>query len=222
MIWLLLFFIVGIVEWAAAGKKWRKLRVVTKPLALLLLMVWFGVMGGWQVGWWFGIGLGFSLAGDIFLLLRSRYFIAGLSAFLAAHVCYIIGYNQSPLDYSWWMLIHLAIVGAVVTIAYPKIIRGLRRRLEYKKLTIPVSLYILTIVAMLISALFCWFRPEWGFGPAVVTAAGALLFTISDSLLAAGRFLRPIPYGNFMVMFTYHLGQLGIVSGVLMANGLIF
>ncbi|MAT45403.1 MAG: hypothetical protein CL609_24000 [Anaerolineaceae bacterium] len=222
MIWLLLFIIVGIVEWAAAGKKWRKLRVVTKPLSLILLFIWFGMMGGWQVGWWFGLGLVFSLAGDVFLLLRSRYFIAGLGAFLTAHICYIIGYNQSPLVFSWWMLVHLAIVGAVVTIAYPKIIGGLRRRLEYKKLTIPVSLYILTIVFMLISALFCWFRPDWGIAPAVVTATGALLFTISDSLLAAGRFLRPIPYGNFMVMFTYHLGQLGIISGVLMANGLIF
>ncbi len=222
MIWLLLFFVVGIVEWAAAGKKWRKLRIVTKPLSLILLMVWFGVMGGWQVGWWFGLGLGFSLAGDIFLLLRSRFFIAGLGAFLATHVCYIIGFNQNAVVFSWWMLIHLGIVGAIVTIAYPKIIHGVRRRLEYKKLTIPVSLYILTIVLMLVSALFCWFRPDWGYGPAVVTAAGALLFTISDSLLAAGRFLRPIPYGNFMVMFTYHLGQLGIISGVLMANGLIF
>ncbi len=222
MIWLLLFFGVGILEWVAAGKKWRKLRVVTKPLSLILLIVWFGALGGWQVGKWFGLGLVFSLAGDIFLLLRSRFFIAGLASFLAAHISYIIGYNQNPLVFSWWMLVHLGIAGAILAVAYPKIIGGVRRRLDYNKLTVPVSLYMLTIVLMLVSALFCWFRPDWGYAAAVVTAAGALLFTVSDSLLAAGRFLRPIPYGNFMVMFTYHLGQLGIIAGVLMANGLIF
>jgi uncharacterized membrane protein YhhN len=221
MIWLLLFLVVGILEWIAAGKKWRKVRVVTKPLSLILLIIWFGAMGGWQNAVWFGIGLVFSLVGDVFLLLRPRFFIAGLASFLAAHLSYIIGYNQNPVVFSWWMFVPLALVGGLMAVVYPKIINGVRRRLEYKKLAIPVRLYILTILLMLISALFCWFRPSWHIEAALVTAVGALLFTISDSLLAAGRFLKPVPYGNFMVMFTYHLGQLGIIAGVLMAGGLI-
>ncbi len=222
MIWLLLFFVVGILEWVAAGKKWRKVRVFTKPLSLTLLIIWFGVMGGWTDGYWFGLGLVCSLFGDIFLLLKTRFFIAGLASFLAAHLCYIIGFNQTAVVYSWWMLVHLAIISVFVVLAYPRIIGGVRRRLEYKKLTIPVTLYMLTILTMLVSALFCWFRPEWGYFAAVISAAGALLFTTSDSLLAAGRFLHPIPFGNFMVMFTYHLGQLGIVAGYLTAVGILF
>lgn len=222
MIWLLLFFIVGIAEWVAAGKKWSKVRVITKPLSLILLILWFGKMGGWTGGFWFGIGLVFSLLGDVFLLLRSRFFIAGLLSFLIAHLCYIIGFNQTTVVLSWWMLVHVGIVVVFLAVAYPRIIGGVRRRLEYKKLTIPVTLYMLTIVTMLVSALFCWFRPEWGYLAAVISAAGAFLFTVSDSLLAAGRFLRPIRYGNFMVMFTYHLGQLGIISGYLTAAGILF
>ena len=221
MIWLLLFFIVAIAEWVATGKRIRKVRAFTKPSSLILLIVWFSVMGGWQVGWWFGLGLVFSLFGDVFLLLRSKFFIAGLVSFLLAHIAYIIGFAQTTVVYSWWMLVHIGIVMIVFWIAYPRLIAGVRRRLEYKKLTIPVTLYMLTIIVMLVSALFCWFGPEWGYIPAVISAAGALLFVISDSLLAAGRFLHPIPYGNFMVMFTYHLGQLGIILGVLMMGGVI-
>jgi uncharacterized membrane protein YhhN len=80
---------------------------------------------------------------------------------------------------------------------------------------------MVTMTTMLLSAGLTWFRPEWGFSAALSVSLGALLFTISDSVLAAGRFLRPIPYSNFLVMFTYHLGQAGITAAILLANSLI-
>jgi uncharacterized membrane protein YhhN len=222
MLWFVLFLIVAPVEWVAAAKKWHQVRVVTKPLSLTLLMLWFTELGGFQTsGWWIGAGLIFSLAGDIFLLLRRRFFIAGLFAFLLAHICYISGFLQGKLVFSWAVLLPVAAVVVLGVVAYPRIVGGVRRRLEHRRLLIPVLLYMLTITAMLFCAGLTWFRPEWGFNAALAASLGALLFTISDSVLAAGRFLRPIPYSNFLVMFTYHLGQLGITAAILLANGLI-
>jgi len=212
--------LVMLTEWIAAGKRWIKVRVITKPLSLILLIILFTFLGGWiSPGFWFGVGLIFSLAGDIFLLMRSRFFIAGLFSFLMAHVLYIIGFSYGKLELSWWMLIPIVIVILIIILAYQRIVGGIRRRLENRHLWLPVLLYLLTITTMLLFAFLTWFRSGWGAYGALFASLGALLFTISDSMLAMGRFLRPIPYGNFLVMFTYHLGQIGITLGALTLVG---
>jgi uncharacterized membrane protein YhhN len=189
---------------------------------LILIILIFTLLGGWiQTGFWFGAGLVFSLFGDIFLLLRSRFFIAGLFSFLIAHLLYIIGFNQGFLKLNLWGLIPLFLVIGLVFLAYPRIIGGVRRRLENRRLWLPVVLYMLTITIMILSAMMTWFRDQWTLESALLASVGALLFTISDTLLATGRFLRPVPYGNFLVMFTYHMGQLGIATGALMMLGLL-
>ena len=80
---------------------------------------------------------------------------------------------------------------------------------------------MVTITIMLFSAMTTWFRDQWTGEAALFASVGALLFTISDTVLATGRFLRPVPYGNFLVMFTYHLGQLGIATGALLMLSLL-
>jgi uncharacterized membrane protein YhhN len=211
-----------LLEWVAAGKRWIKVRVVTKPLSLILLIVIFTFSGGWvQPGYWFGAGLLFSLAGDIFLLLRSRFFIAGLFSFLMAHLLYIIGFNFGALKLNTWGILPILLVVGLVILAYPRIVGGVRRRLEHRRLWLPVVLYMVTITIMLLSAMMTWFRDQWTLEAALMASVGALLFTISDTVLATGRFLRPVPYGNFLVMFTYHLGQIGITTGALLMLGLL-
>jgi uncharacterized membrane protein YhhN len=44
---------------------------------------------------------------------------------------------------------------------------------------------------------------------------GALLFLISDSLLAAGRFKTSLPLAAVLIWPTYYLGQYGITMGFL-------
>jgi uncharacterized membrane protein YhhN len=155
------------------------------------------------------------------LLLRSRFFIAGLLSFLAAHILYIIGFSYGAIQLNGWGVIPLFLVIGLVIVAYPRIIGGIRRRLEHKKLWLPVALYMLTITMMFLSAMLTWFRDQWSTEAALLVSVGALLFTISDSVLATGRFLRPVPYGNFLVMFTYHLGQLGIAFGAILMLSLL-
>ena len=63
------------IEWVAAGKRWIRMRIVTKPLSLILLIMIFSNLGGWTgPGVWFGTGLVFSLFGDISLIAASTIF----------------------------------------------------------------------------------------------------------------------------------------------------
>lgn len=41
---------------------------------------------------------------------------------------------------------------------------------------------------------------------------GALIFILSDSIIAVNKFYTPIPGAHFMIMLTYYLGQYGIAS----------
>lgn len=220
--WIILLGLVMLIEWVAAGKRWIRLRVVTKPLSMLILIFIFLNLGGWELpGYWFVLGLVFSLLGDIFLLMRSRFFVPGLFSFLFAHIFYIIGFAYGSIELNWWMLVPLGIASLLILVAYPRIIGGIRRRLEHRRLWLPVVLYMVTITIMLLMAMLTWFRPIWNYPAVLLVSVGALSFTISDTVLATGRFLRPVPYGNFLVMFTYHLGQIGISFGALSMMGLL-
>jgi uncharacterized membrane protein YhhN len=67
--------LVLLVDWVVVEKGWNRLEYVTKPVTILLLIYWLyfidGVNGAML---WFLIGLLFSLAGDIFLMLPGGYF----------------------------------------------------------------------------------------------------------------------------------------------------
>ena len=77
---------------------------------------------------------------------------------------------------------------------------------------IPVFVYTATILLMAIFALNRKDRVlEASFCPIFV---GALLFILSDSLLAFDKFLVPIPYAGVFVMSTYMAAQYLIVEGV--------
>jgi uncharacterized membrane protein YhhN len=64
---------------------------------------------------------------------------------------------------------------------------------------------------MVISAILARFENPW-------VAVGAILFLISDSLLAVNKFKTPVPYRDFLVWSTYYAGQYGIAIGFLAAK----
>jgi len=217
--WFYLACILMPIEWFVASKKLTDLRWITKPAPMIALIIWYFQIAGWG-GYliWFGLALFLSLAGDIILLLPKRYFIFGLVAFLSAHVCYIIGFNMiwPNLTSLWWVLILVA-VAVIAYIDFHPLANSMRRSPYTQRMVGPATAYGFIISLMLFSAWMNFLRPEWGGIPALLSAMGATLFFISDSVLARETFQKPFPGSRFIVMSSYLVGQLGIITGALMA-----
>ncbi|GAB4276279.1 MAG: lysoplasmalogenase [Candidatus Promineifilaceae bacterium] len=177
----------------------RRLVYIFKPLttALIILLALTGSGNVQPTYKWLIIGgLVLCLAGDVFLMLPERYFLAGLGSFLAGHWFYIAAFAASVgLVYSWWLL-PLLIYGAVVyTLLHPHL----------GKMRAPVIAYVLTILLMAWQALGRW--QVLASVPSLLAALGALFFVISDSVLALDRFRAKFGSARVIVLTTYWLAQ---------------
>ncbi|MET0394586.1 MAG: lysoplasmalogenase, partial [Chitinophagaceae bacterium] len=76
---------------------------------------------------------------------------------------------------------------------------------------LPVKVYGIVISSMCMLALH---MPYLGNKPAGrLMMAGALLFVLSDSVLAINKFYQPFDAAGLVIMLTYGLAQLLIVQG---------
>jgi uncharacterized membrane protein YhhN len=202
--WVLLggFLAVATANWYSRVTDDRRLEYVTKPGAMVLLV---GVAvaldpaageGGRRT--WFVVALLLSLAGDVFLMLPTDRFVAGLGSFLLAHVAYIGGFLVDPPDGAALGVAALVVVVVAPALAAP-VVWSLRR--AHPELTVPVVVYMLVISTMVVLALATG---------SVLAGAGAVLFFVSDYLIARNRFVRPLAWAPLAIMVLYHLGQAGL------------
>lgn len=213
LLWVAIFL--AILDWTAVAIRFKPLEYIAKPGVMIALLLWIGTLGelsGPII--WFVIGVFFSLWGDVFLMLPQERFIAGLVSFLLAHIAYIIGFSQSfpPLN-----LASLAI-GFVITLSAVEAYRRIAQALtltQQGRLRLPVLAYTTIISLLLFSALVTMIRPDdqWKPFPALLAGSGALLFFMSDALLAWNKFVAALPHGRLKVIIAYHLGQLGLLLG---------
>ena len=197
-----LTFAFALIDWWAVGTDRAPVRLVAKPATLVALIgvaiTLDPVDPAIRVA--MVIGLVLSLAGDVFLMLEERWFVAGLASFLAAHIAYIVGLQMAPRSWAW-TAVGVVVVLAAVALVGRRIVAGVRA--NKPDMTAPVMAYLVVISLMVVSA----------FGTAAPWAiVGASLFYASDATLAWNRFLEPRRYGPLAVMVTYHLGQIGLVA----------
>jgi uncharacterized membrane protein YhhN len=206
--------IFAIFDWVAVAKKWKPLEYIVKPSVIVALLAWLWSIGGFYGHpLWFVIGLVFSLIGDIFLMLPTKLFSAGLIAFLLAHVAYLIGFNDSLPPLNLVSMILATMVGITAFHVGREILSSLTSS-RYHRLRLPVIIYILTISLMLLSAVVTLVRPEWSVGSSLLVSAGAILFAISDTILAWNKFVAPLKREKLAVIISYHIGQISIILGV--------
>jgi uncharacterized membrane protein YhhN len=190
-------------DWYAVAEDRRGVEYVAKPAVLLLLLLAALALdpaSGAQRDV-FVVGLAFSLAGDVLLMLPGEHwFVFGLAAFLIAHLAYIVGFwvagvSAAPL------LVGLVVVAIALVLLGLRIVRAVARGPE-AALVVPVMVYVGAISLMVASA----------FGTAQVLAVvGALLFYASDAVLAWTRFVGSMRHGRLVIMVTYHLAQAALV-----------
>jgi alkenylglycerophosphocholine/alkenylglycerophosphoethanolamine hydrolase len=208
--------VLAVLDWIAADKKIKALEYFAKPATMLALLWWMWQsvgLGGSML--WFTMGVAFCLAGDVLLMLPIDMFIFGLLAFLLGHIFYIVGLNNSAPYFSLRGGLFIILLAIYAGWLYAKIARGLSSKGK-NSLKIPVAIYAFVISLMVYSALMSWSRAAWPTNAAVLVSLGAILFYISDSMLAWDRFVNPISHARLKVMVTYHLGQIGIVLGAML------
>jgi uncharacterized membrane protein YhhN len=155
-------------------------------------------------------GAFFSLVGDI-LLMFSGGFIFGLAAFLTAHLFYISAFYLDNEGFIFKKKDRF--LAATGILAYGVVFLSIVLPKVGNALLLPVTAYGITILIMLLTALNRWKNVEKTSFQWVLM--GAIIFVISDSLLAINRFVQPFPYSGIAIMLTYATGQFLIIKGIL-------
>ncbi len=180
----------------------RRMVYVCKPLTTTLILILALATGGEDRAYTalIAVGLACSLAGDIFLMLPQDRFIAGLVSFLFAHLVYVAAFVLAA-DRPWsgtsvLPLIPLLAYGfAVVAILRPHL----------GTLMVPVLAYMIVILLMAWRAIE--YARQYSTPGPLAAALGALLFVISDSILAFNRFARPFRVAQALILGTYFAAQ---------------
>ncbi len=211
-------------DWLAVARGNMGLEYVCKPGALAALV---GVASTLDptygdVRAWFVLALLLSLAGDVFLMLPSDRFVAGLASFLLAHVAYVVGLTRHGGSAAFVAIAAIPVV-AVAALLGVRFLRAARAAGQ-RELVGPLVAYMAVIAAMVACALASGIA---------LAAVGAVLFMASDALIAETRFVGSRGDGGFadrrrrsrslrrrperlmtwapvVIIVTYHLGQVGL------------
>lgn len=210
------FFLLSIAQVSCIVADWQLGIHLTKPLLMATLAAWFCLETRLSTTLYRFVfyGLLFSIAGDTFLMFvgeNPNFFLFGLSSFLVTHVFYILAFWKFPgiktglvWRKPWLLLPVLAYLTAMLGYLWPDLPEAFK---------IPVLVYSCVISAMLVFALNMVGRiPD---AIARLLVVGALLFVLSDSLIAVGKFKTtgvPETVFSLAIMLTYLIGQYLIAS----------
>ena len=214
---MVLAFVFAALEALALWKYWHRLEYIAKPAVMVVLFIWLLTSVGMNGAlFWFGLGILFSLLGDVLLMISlDRMFLPGLVAFLLAHVAYVIGFNIPLPLFSAWSLIFAFMVGLGGTRIIRRIVDSLASSGNVRMRT-PILIYSLVISLMLLSAMMKLTDITWSANASALVSLGALLFYLSDIVLAWNKFVAPIQHGRIYNIGLYHLGQITLIAGVIM------
>ena len=209
---IIVFLFILLADLIAVQLNYKIAEYVFKPLIVIWLFAYFILQTRLvksDLKKWIIIALLFSWLGDVLLMLQgdnSVFFLLGLSAFLLAHMCYILFFHfvrtRENVKSRWYLLL-------IVVVYYTFLISILSPWLGEMKL--PVRIYGIVISFMFMLAMHMLFIKNKTAGLSMMI--GASLFVISDSVLAINKFYQPFPQAAVIIMLTYGLAQFFITEG---------
>lgn len=216
IIWLYLFLIATIADLTFLLEGNSSMRFFSKPLILIGLILYFlqitKPIASTLLTKSILSALIFSWIGDI-LLMWPHLFVYGLGSFLMAHICYIIGFKLAQksetriqqVDFVRTFFFNLPIY-LVAAFTFYLINPNLGN------MKVPVITYIIVIVSMVATARDrfkkCDSASFWQ------VFIGAVLFFISDGIIALSKFYQAFPESGVLIMGTYATAQLLIIMGI--------
>lgn len=188
-----------------------QMHYVTKPAIVVSLIIFF-----WKESSSLSksirnltlLALVFSLLGDVLLMFvdhSPNYFMFGLVAFLLAHIFYILVFlkHRNPYKKPFGFIILLLLYAFGL---FYFLWDGLG------KMLIPVFIYMIVILTMSISAFLR--KGRVSNLSYILVFLGAILFMVSDSILALNKFYIAVPFSSILIMLTYAMAQYFIVLGI--------
>ncbi|MFW9987501.1 MAG: lysoplasmalogenase [Candidatus Odinarchaeota archaeon] len=216
-IFLVLFFIVAIIEVFAEYKENKKFEYLSKPLLMpfLILFYIFSVIEGAsiiQIDWLIVVALISGCAGDIFLMLENeeKWFLFGMAAFFMNQIFYIISFFLSISDITNFDIWGLFLLGPAILVLIFTVPRFIKKTEDMK---IPVLLYLIAILLMHIAAILR--VAEYSGLPFIFIYVGSISFIFSDACIAKNKWTGEFTNAQLIIMTTYIMAQFYITLGAL-------
>jgi uncharacterized membrane protein YhhN len=214
-----IYFFVGLISIILLNQSNFWPGFIAKALIIPVLMILFSVnlkpFKNWSHRFMFA-GLFFAWAGDVILEFsknNGNIFILGLACFLLAHIMYFTVFIITPgknsvLSNRIYLLVPVIIYGIVlVSFLYA----------DLDDMRLPVIAYAIVILTMLAGAINRIEKVKtYSF---YLVLAGAILFVISDSVIAVNKFSHQFESSGILIMSTYVIAQYLIVTGYIFQFG---
>ena len=193
----------------------------TKPMLMAILAWWFYLKTKASKKLplkYFLSGIIFSMFGDILLMFKGEdFFLFGLVSFLIAHIFYIIWFVKYP-GFKDGAIAQKPIKSIPFLLYLIAIVSTLWGNLGDMKMPVIVYSTVITFMAICAANMKNRVNPE-AFIPVV---GGAILFVISDSIIAISKFNStdfPENVNRTMIMSSYIAGQYLLAIGSYKAIG---
>jgi uncharacterized membrane protein YhhN len=196
----LLFLLASVMDIIGIIFKIPLLIYIFKPLIIISLLFLYVFSLSKRLKWYV-IALEFSFFGDVLLMFSGKlFFMAGLISFLMTHILFIkIAINRIKKT-SILKVITASIPFLILFLALISLLKN-----SLNELLIPVIIYGITISTFGAVSLLDYLQTKtlkstW-------MLAGAIVFIISDSLLAINKFYSPNAIFEVLIMVTYIVAQ---------------
>lgn len=182
----------------------------TKPFITISLAVIY-LSSVKKANFWYISALFFSFWGDTFLLFKDEFFLLGLVSFLIAHFLYIkisSGYLKKVGS------LKIITISIPFILAFGSVVFLIKDNLA--EMLIPVIIYGIVISTFGVITLLNYIKDKntanlWLF-------LGALIFIVSDSLLAINKFYEAKEFFGICVMLTYIVAQYLICKAMIVKD----
>lgn len=212
----LIFILVSVVDIIGITFKIQSLILAFKPL-ILLSLIYLYIVTVKRRNKWYILALFFCLLGDVLLLYKGEkiYFITGLISFLTAHILFIKIVLGRIKKVSLKKVINTFIPFFIIVGLLFLVIRNSLGEMQF-----PVLFYGLIISLFVTVSLIA--NEQRRSRKSINMLAGAIVFMISDSILAINKFYYSAAIFEILVMSTYILAQYLIYRSMILRKKYLY
>jgi uncharacterized membrane protein YhhN len=194
-----IFFAISLLDVTGVVLNNSLLQLIFKPLIMPSLILLYYISSK-RKNKWYIVAMVFSFLGDVLLLDKSNMFLYGIAAFLITQLVYVFIISKE-LPRSHWKT---KLIASIPFLAFFIIlIKVLKPGLG--EFFLPVVIYGAAIsVFGMVSLLNYTLRKD---NSSLVLLLGAVLFILSDSMIALNKFYEAAPLYGLAIMVTYILAQ---------------